>query len=217
VLCVRFLQVTALQIAALKRIGRGSKVLLLDRFGNTSKAVAKELSRRGFGRVFVVSGEAVLAGRGRGVGGLSCRHRLGSGAVQLVCAQQRPPPHRAAGSVSVSAAKLVQATLTGTARHPVLLLLLPLLLQEALTAVPAGSRASCWSSPQPHSLSAPAPSPTCPAPSAHALRPPAAARPCPHPASKRTSRHGDYTDGEGVLRPDVGKQGHPPLLYLVLV
>jgi rhodanese-related sulfurtransferase len=49
-------QVTALQIAALKRIGRGSKVLLLDRFGGASKAVAKELSRRGFGRVFVVSG-----------------------------------------------------------------------------------------------------------------------------------------------------------------
>eukprot|EP00775_Hariotina_reticulata_P005852 gene5852-6093_t len=49
-------QVTALQIAALKRIGRGSKVLLLDRFGNTSKAVAKELARRGFGRVFVVAG-----------------------------------------------------------------------------------------------------------------------------------------------------------------
>jgi rhodanese-related sulfurtransferase len=49
--------VTALQIAALKRIGRGSKVILLDRFGNVSKAVAKELSRRGFGRVFVVSGE----------------------------------------------------------------------------------------------------------------------------------------------------------------
>jgi len=49
-------QVTALQIAALKRLGRGSKVLLLDRFGNVSKAVAKELARRGFGRVFVVSG-----------------------------------------------------------------------------------------------------------------------------------------------------------------
>lgn len=49
-------QVTALQIAALKRIGRGSKVILLDRFGNVSKAVAKELSRRGFGRVFVVTG-----------------------------------------------------------------------------------------------------------------------------------------------------------------
>jgi rhodanese-related sulfurtransferase len=58
-------QVTALQIAALKRIGRGSKVLLLDRFGGASKAVAKELSRRGFGRVFVVSGgwaESVLQG-----------------------------------------------------------------------------------------------------------------------------------------------------------
>jgi len=49
-------QVTALQIAALKRIGRGSKVVLLDRFGNVSKQVAKELSRRGFGRVFVVQG-----------------------------------------------------------------------------------------------------------------------------------------------------------------
>jgi rhodanese-related sulfurtransferase len=49
-------QITALQIAALKRIGRGTKVLLLDRFGNTSKTVAKELSRRGFGRVYVVAG-----------------------------------------------------------------------------------------------------------------------------------------------------------------
>lgn len=50
-------QITALQIGALKRIGRGTKVLLLDRFGNTSKAVAKELSRRGFGRVYVVAGK----------------------------------------------------------------------------------------------------------------------------------------------------------------
>lgn len=61
--CARVLvQVTALQIAALKRIGRGSKVVLLDRFGNVSKAVAKELSRRGFGRVFVVSGAACWLG-----------------------------------------------------------------------------------------------------------------------------------------------------------
>jgi len=52
-LCV---QVTALQIAALKRLGRGSKVVLLDRFGNVSKSVAKELARRGFGRVYVVAG-----------------------------------------------------------------------------------------------------------------------------------------------------------------
>jgi hypothetical protein len=49
-------QVTALQIAALKRIGRGSKVILLDRYGGAAKTVAKELARRGFGRVFVVSG-----------------------------------------------------------------------------------------------------------------------------------------------------------------
>lgn len=60
--CRPVLQVTALQIAALKRIGRGSKVLLLDRFGNTSKQVAKELSRRGFGRVFVVQGECWVWG-----------------------------------------------------------------------------------------------------------------------------------------------------------
>jgi hypothetical protein len=53
---LRVPQITALQIAALKKIGRGSKILLLDRFGNSSKAVAKELSRRGFGRVFVVAG-----------------------------------------------------------------------------------------------------------------------------------------------------------------
>ena len=49
-------QVTALQIAALKRIGKGTKVLLLDRNGSTAKAVAKELARRGFGRVFVIEG-----------------------------------------------------------------------------------------------------------------------------------------------------------------
>lgn len=50
-------QITALQIGALKRIGRGTKVLLLDRYGSQAKAVAKDLSRRGFGRVYVVAGE----------------------------------------------------------------------------------------------------------------------------------------------------------------
>lgn len=49
-------QITALQIASLKKIGRGSKIVLLDRYGSASKAVAKELARRGFGRVFVVAG-----------------------------------------------------------------------------------------------------------------------------------------------------------------
>lgn len=49
-------QVTALQIASLKRLGKGSKIILLDRNGSSSKAIAKELSRRGFGKVFVVEG-----------------------------------------------------------------------------------------------------------------------------------------------------------------
>ncbi|KIZ04855.1 hypothetical protein MNEG_3102 [Monoraphidium neglectum] len=49
-------QVTAIQIASLKRLGRGSKVLLLDRTGSTAKTVAKELSKRGFGRVYVIDG-----------------------------------------------------------------------------------------------------------------------------------------------------------------
>lgn len=44
------------QIASLKRLGRGTRIMLLDRYGSTAKTVAKELARRGFGRVFVVSG-----------------------------------------------------------------------------------------------------------------------------------------------------------------
>ncbi len=47
---------TALQIAALKRVSRGTRVILLDRYGSSAKDVAKELARRGFGKVFVVSG-----------------------------------------------------------------------------------------------------------------------------------------------------------------
>ena len=51
------LQVTALQIAALKRLGKGNKILLLDRSGGgAAKAVARALSERGFGRVFVIRG-----------------------------------------------------------------------------------------------------------------------------------------------------------------
>jgi hypothetical protein len=49
--------VTALQIASLKRLSPGSKVLLLDRNGGgAAKAVAKALAARGFGRVFVIKG-----------------------------------------------------------------------------------------------------------------------------------------------------------------
>ncbi|KAI8465256.1 MAG: hypothetical protein J3K34DRAFT_454792 [Monoraphidium minutum] len=49
-------QVTALQVAALKRVSKGMRVILLDRNGSSSKAVARELAKRGFGRVFVVDG-----------------------------------------------------------------------------------------------------------------------------------------------------------------
>ena len=49
-------QVTAMQIAALKRIGRGTRVVLLDRNGGSAKDVARELGRKGFGRVYIVAG-----------------------------------------------------------------------------------------------------------------------------------------------------------------
>ena len=48
---------TALQIASLKRVSSGTKVVLLDRYGPAARAVAKELSRKGFGKVYTVQGE----------------------------------------------------------------------------------------------------------------------------------------------------------------
>ena len=47
-------QVTALQIASLKRVNRRSQILLLDRSGSTSKVIAKELGKRGFKKIRVV-------------------------------------------------------------------------------------------------------------------------------------------------------------------
>jgi hypothetical protein len=52
--------VTALQISALKRVNGGTKIILLDRFGSDARAVAKELSRKGFAKVFTVQGESML-------------------------------------------------------------------------------------------------------------------------------------------------------------
>lgn len=49
-------QTTALQIASLRRIGSSTKVVLLDRYGPQAEAVAKELSKKGYGKVYVVSG-----------------------------------------------------------------------------------------------------------------------------------------------------------------
>lgn len=51
------IKVTALQIAALKRLGGGSTVFLMDRTGSgAAKAVAKELAGRGVGRVYLIKG-----------------------------------------------------------------------------------------------------------------------------------------------------------------
>lgn len=50
-------QLTALQISSLRRVSRGTPLLLLDsRGGGDAKAVARELRSRGFGKAFVVSG-----------------------------------------------------------------------------------------------------------------------------------------------------------------
>ena len=50
------MQMTVLQIAALKKVGKGTTVLLMDKNGGGAKAIAKELSGRGFRKVFVVNG-----------------------------------------------------------------------------------------------------------------------------------------------------------------
>ena len=48
--------ITALQIASLKRVSGGTKIVLLDRYGASARAVAKELSRKGFGQVYTIAG-----------------------------------------------------------------------------------------------------------------------------------------------------------------
>ena len=45
-----------LELSNLKKIGKRSTLLLLDKNGGTSKAVAKELARRGFRKAYVISG-----------------------------------------------------------------------------------------------------------------------------------------------------------------
>lgn len=48
---------TALEIQALKRVNKGTKILLMDKNGSgTSKAVAKELAKLGFGSALIIAG-----------------------------------------------------------------------------------------------------------------------------------------------------------------
>ena len=49
------LKITALQIAALKRLSKSSPIYLMDRNGGMAKAVARELAGRGFKNVYVIS------------------------------------------------------------------------------------------------------------------------------------------------------------------
>ena len=44
-------QVTVLSIAALKKVSRGTRILLLDRNGGQAKSIAKALAKKGFKRV----------------------------------------------------------------------------------------------------------------------------------------------------------------------
>ncbi len=56
--CVRAAcRAVGLQIASLKRIGKGTRVVLLDRYGGSAATVARELTRKGYGKVFVIQGE----------------------------------------------------------------------------------------------------------------------------------------------------------------
>jgi len=49
-------KITAVQIAALKGVSKGQKVVLLDQNNKQAKAVAKELTNQGFGKVYLVKG-----------------------------------------------------------------------------------------------------------------------------------------------------------------
>ena len=46
-------QVTVLSIAALKKVSKGTRILLLDRNGGQSKQIAKALAKKGFKKVMI--------------------------------------------------------------------------------------------------------------------------------------------------------------------
>jgi hypothetical protein len=83
--------VTALQIANLKRLSKSSTLLLLDKNGGQAKAVAKALSARGYGKVFIVQGG--FEGRGGWVQS-KLQIKPAAGEHQL-CAVCREAPHAA--------------------------------------------------------------------------------------------------------------------------
>lgn len=52
-------QTTALQIASLKKVSKSTKIILMDRNGGNARAVAKELSKKGYKSVCSVEGEFI--------------------------------------------------------------------------------------------------------------------------------------------------------------
>lgn len=50
------LQMTILQIAALKKVKKGSRILLMDKNGGVAKDIAKGLNSRGYKKVYVIDG-----------------------------------------------------------------------------------------------------------------------------------------------------------------
>lgn len=49
-------QITALQIASLKRVSQGTRIIILDKNSSAARVVAKELARKGYGKVYVIEG-----------------------------------------------------------------------------------------------------------------------------------------------------------------
>lgn len=113
------IKITAMQIAALKRLSTASPIYLLDRSGGLAKAVAKELAGRGFGKVYVINGgfsgwqrdrlgtklassvsrvEVLLPGSVRGGG--SARQLPAGGSARSVQVLPPSPPRRALPSGS---------------------------------------------------------------------------------------------------------------------
>ncbi|KAI3428061.1 hypothetical protein D9Q98_006445 [Chlorella vulgaris] len=114
--------VTALQIASLKRLGPGNKVLLLDRNGGNAKNVAKALAARGFGKVYVIKGgySAWVASKLRTKTANIAYSRVevvpgtfvGTGSTRST--KQLPPPARNNRPVTVSSGPPRRALPSGT-------------------------------------------------------------------------------------------------------
>ena len=83
---------TILQLSALKKIDKGSTLLLMDRTGGASKDVARELTRLGFRKALVMSGGFAGAYRrvARALGSSYTLHNVTTCAWELSYVRQWP-------------------------------------------------------------------------------------------------------------------------------